>query len=248
MSSSPYFHDGVPAEDSHAWANDCCFLTRLADEASERYNSVSASARNDLNNGASAAPLSCVARVVSDQDEQASHLMPRRSFLGQIVFSIKKTSKTLFHRWWHPNEVSASLVAQYAETMDLSQIPTEQIRIALNETFNTGDEVGAANLAAELARRREPASQRQSGDSNINNNNNNNSNSNSARNSRLTSRAGSVEQQQQNGRRSNRNDENVVVGSLWGHNQHQNSSSNHGWGGFYGGSDANAAGARPMWS
>jgi hypothetical protein len=150
-----YFPHGVPAEDPHAWANDSCFLTRLAQDASARYNSASPAIRSDIQSGASLSALSCVARVVDDSDEQVSQMLPRLAFHQYLAKMIRKSVATFWHRWWHPNEVSGSLLAQYGDNIDLSTVPADQLRIALSEAINTGDEGNAANIAAELARRRE---------------------------------------------------------------------------------------------
>lgn len=156
LNVSPFFPPGIPSEDPHAWANDTCFLTRLADEASTRYNNSSASDRAQLQLGASAAPLACVARVVSDEDEHIDEMLPQLSIFHSISKSAKKIAGRLWHRWWNPNLYDTSLVANVdGEIVDLTQIPTEQLKLAFHQAIQTGDEAGASNAAAELARRRE---------------------------------------------------------------------------------------------
>lgn len=225
-----YFPQGVPAEDPHSWANDTCFLTRLAREASDRYNNASPAVRSELQSGASLAPLSCVARVVDDSDEQVSQLLPRLSFHQYILKTIRKTSATLWHKWWHPNEISGSLVAQFGDNIDLSTVPVDQLRIALTEAINTGEECIAANIAAELARRREAPTS-----SNNNSYNNINSGSSDATTSAL-SRAQSVSLQRPTTRANSvennnvRNQQNYYQQQVQKQNPFRASNSNHHFG------------------
>lgn len=122
-------------------------------------------------------------------------------------------------------------MAQNADTMDLTVVPTAHLRIALSEAILTGDEVNSAGIAAELARRREhPLSPITVSNSNSANQsravsleNNNNNNGNNTSSSNIPSK----------NVLSNNNNNGVVVGSLWGRQQQQTQQNNFGgpmWG------------------
>jgi hypothetical protein len=127
------FHRGVPTEDPHAWVNDCCFLTRMA------------------NDGKGA--LMCVTRVVADDDESAADLEPKMSLPYRMARDAWRAVAAAWERWRKPEELSLS--AEFGQMADLSEVPADQLRLGLSEAVLSGDQGAAAYIAAELARRRE---------------------------------------------------------------------------------------------
>lgn len=142
---------GIPAEDPQAWANDCCFLT----QASRKKKGGAAAA------AAAVGSLACVARVTSDaaghndDGDDAPDLAPRFSLWQRITRGIGRGIRYAYQRLTSSDE--AGIVAQFGPTMDLSGVPVDQLRIALAEAIRSGDDGVAANVAAQLARRRESA-------------------------------------------------------------------------------------------
>jgi hypothetical protein len=137
----PLFPPGMPTEDPHAWANDSCFLTRLAREG----------------NGA----LACVARVADESDESHPDLTQSTlPFVQRVARNVSRSVGAWWERLWKPHD--QSLEQYFGPMADLESVPVEQLRVGLADAADAGDQIAAAHIAAELARRREPVSARAS--------------------------------------------------------------------------------------
>ena len=152
------FPKGVPAEDPHAWVDDCCFLTRMA---SDGRGSLVCVARVATAEEAAVAADGCPAtnpaggplRGPAIDPLMVADLAPPSTLLGRIGRGVWRAFAGAWHRLTVVQE--ESVLAGFGPEMDLAAVPVAQLKLALPEAINSGNEAAAANIAVELTRRRE---------------------------------------------------------------------------------------------